>query len=85
MRRRRFVSFLGGAALTPPIALAAYAEPVGSCGIPAARDDGWAVASTHDDKLIDREALCGVADRLAASTNGNVHSVSQVAESEGKK
>jgi CubicO group peptidase (beta-lactamase class C family) len=74
MRRRQFVSFLGGAALTPTV-LPAYAEPAGSCGNPVARDDGWPVASTHDDKLIDREALCGMADRLAASTNGYVHSV----------
>jgi CubicO group peptidase (beta-lactamase class C family) len=36
-----------------------------------ARDDGWAVGS--DDKPIDRDALCRMADRLAAETN--VHAV----------
>jgi CubicO group peptidase (beta-lactamase class C family) len=75
MRRRRFVSLLGGSALASLIALPVDAEPAGGCRVPMARDDGWPVASTHDDKLIDRDALCGMADRLAASTDGNVHSV----------
>jgi CubicO group peptidase (beta-lactamase class C family) len=35
--------------------------------------DGWAVA--NDDTLIDREALCKMADRLAASNDVNVHAV----------
>src|SRR5262249_52787362 len=75
MRRRIFVSLLGGAALTPLTALLVYAEPAEGCGIPVARDDGWPVASTHDDKLIDRDALCRMADQIVASTSGNVHSV----------
>jgi CubicO group peptidase (beta-lactamase class C family) len=37
------------------------------------RDDGWPVASFADDKLIDRDALCRMADRLAISSN--VHAV----------
>jgi CubicO group peptidase (beta-lactamase class C family) len=38
------------------------------------RDDGWAVASVNEDKLIDRDALCRMANRLAASS-ANVHAV----------
>ena len=51
-----------------------YAAPPDGCGVPAARDDGWPVASANDDKLIDRGALCRMADRLVAS-GANVHAV----------
>jgi CubicO group peptidase (beta-lactamase class C family) len=74
MRRRRFFSLLGGAALTPFAALPVYADPPDGCGIPVARDDGWPVASVNEDNLVDRAALCRMADRLAAS-NANVHAV----------
>ena len=74
MRRRRFNSFLGGAALAPLTALPVYAAPPDGCGVPAARDDGWPVASANDDKLVDRGALCRMADRLVAS-GANVHAV----------
>ncbi len=74
MRRRRIVSLLGGAALSPLTALPVQAEPSGVCGVPVARDDGWPVASATEDKLIDRGALCGMADRLEAS-GANVHAV----------
>ena|SRR5271163_1200869 len=74
MRRRKFVSFLGGAALAPLAALPAYADPPDGCGVPVARDDGWPVSSVNEDKLIDRNALCRMADRLAASS-ANVHAV----------
>ena len=73
MRRREFTSCLGGAALAPLIALPAYADPPDGCGVPVARDDGWPVASVSEDKLIDRGALCRMADRLASTAN--VHSV----------
>ena len=75
MSRRRFNSFLGGAALAPLTPLPAYAAPPDGCGVPAARDDGWPVASANDGKLIDRgAALCRMADRLVAS-GANVHAV----------
>jgi CubicO group peptidase (beta-lactamase class C family) len=75
MRRRQFISLLARAALAPLTALPVYADPPDGCGVPVARDDGWAVASVNEDKLIDRAALCRMADRLAASSDANVHAV----------
>src|SRR5580704_2282898 len=74
MRRRQFVSLLGGGPITQKKTLPVYADPPGDCGIPVARDDGWPIASVNDDKLVDRDALCRMADRLVASS-ANVHSV----------
>ncbi len=74
MRRRQFVSLLGGGALAPLTALPVYAAPPDGCGVPVARDDGWPVVSVNDDKLVDHDALCRMADRLVASS-ANVHSV----------
>jgi len=75
MRRRQFISLLGGAALARLTASPAHAGPPDGCGLPVARDDGWPVASVDDDKLIDRDALCRMADRLAASSDANIHAV----------
>jgi hypothetical protein len=75
MRRRQFVSFLGGPAPAPLAALPVYADPPpGDCGIPVAQDDGWHIASVDDDKLVDRDALCRMAARLVASS-ANAHAV----------
>ena len=68
MRRRRLT------ALAPLSAVPAYADPPDGCGVPLARDDGWPVASVGEDKLVDRGALCRMADRLVASS-ANVHAV----------
>jgi CubicO group peptidase (beta-lactamase class C family) len=72
MKRRQFVSLLGGAALASLTTPRAYADLPDDCGVPVARDDGWPVASANED-LVDRGALCRMADRLAASSN--VHAV----------
>jgi CubicO group peptidase (beta-lactamase class C family) len=74
MRRRKFVSLLGGAALPSLAALPVYADPPDGCSVPVARDDGWPVASANEDKLVDRGALCRMADRLMASS-ANVHAI----------
>jgi CubicO group peptidase (beta-lactamase class C family) len=75
MRRRQFFSLLGGAALAPLTVLPGYADLGGGCGVPAARDDDWPVAAIDDDKLVNRDALCRMADRLAASSDANIHAV----------
>src|SRR5580704_17377723 len=75
MRRRQFVSLLGGGGLAQNATLPVYADPQEGCGVPLARDDGWPVAAIDEDKLIDRAALCRMADRLAASSDTNVHAV----------
>jgi len=73
MRRRRFCSLVGGAALASLHGLPAFAELSDGCAAPIARADGWAISISNDDKLIDGGALCRMADQLAPSSN--IHSV----------
>src|SRR5262249_33893143 len=73
MRRRRFIALVGGAALSPLVAPRVFADPPDGCGLPVTRDDGWSVATIADDKLIDRSALCAMADQLTGTAN--VHAV----------
>jgi CubicO group peptidase (beta-lactamase class C family) len=77
------VTLLGGAALAPIPLFPAHAEwrprtvtdASDRCGVPPMHDDGWRVASANDSTFIDREAHCKMADRLAASSDVNVHAV----------
>jgi len=74
MKRRQLVSLLG-AALPPFAVLSAHAGSADGCGVPGSRDDGWRVAARDDDKLVNRTALCEMEDRLAASSEANIHAV----------
>ena len=65
MKRRHFMSLVGGAALSPLAGMPVTAEPA-SCAAPAP------VASSIES-LVDVAALCRMTDRLAASAN--VHAV----------
>ncbi|HTO65142.1 MAG TPA: serine hydrolase [Bradyrhizobium sp.] len=73
MRRRQFISLVGGAALAPLVASRGYAGAADAFGVPAARDDGWPVVSLDEARPIDRDALRRMADRLSA--NADVHAV----------
>jgi CubicO group peptidase (beta-lactamase class C family) len=74
MRRRYFIGLLGGAVLEPLGVPPVLAQSTGRCGVPVASGDGWPVASVDDEKLIDRGALCEMANRLVASA-ANVHAI----------
>lgn len=74
MKRRQFISILGGAALAPLTKAPAFAEPE-TCIAPAARDDGWLVPSPTDDKLVDHSALCRMTERFDAASDSRIHAV----------
>ncbi len=73
MKRREFLTRLSGTALAP-FAARVFTRTRPMAAVPVARDDGWPVVSINEDKLVDRAALCGMADRLAAS-GANIHAV----------
>lgn len=73
MKRRTFISVLGGSVMTPLATSGGHAQQSDACGIPAPQKDGWPVASVNDARLIDRNALCRMADQLAADSS--IHSV----------
>ena len=56
--------------LVPALAAGAQA----SCGVPAARDDGWRVA-TADSAGLDGKMLCALTERFGSFTQANVHGV----------
>ena len=56
--------------LVPALAAGAQA----SCGVPAARDDGWRVA-TAESAGLDGKMLCALTERFGSFTQANVHGV----------
>jgi CubicO group peptidase (beta-lactamase class C family) len=59
-------------ALALSFSLAARAEP--SCGAPAARDDGWEIA-TPASVAVDAEKLCALTRRFAEWREADIHAV----------
>ncbi|MBR0720866.1 serine hydrolase domain-containing protein [Bradyrhizobium manausense] len=74
MRRRQFISLLGGAALAQIAGPPVCADSPANCAAPAKRDDGWSVLSASGDNDVDQAALCRMADRLESS-GANIHAV----------
>jgi hypothetical protein len=70
----RLVTLLAALPVQAEWRSAMVTDPTHGCGVPVARDDGWPVAA-NNDTLIDRVALCKMAERLAASSDANVHAV----------
>jgi CubicO group peptidase (beta-lactamase class C family) len=74
----RTAGFLGVSLLAVALlwgrAAPAQAPAAPACGVPAARDDGWAVARPEDEGL-DPGLLCGLAQRLEAPERPNLHAV----------
>jgi hypothetical protein len=73
MKRREFTLVLAGTALAS-LGGSARAHPIEGFAATPTRDDGWNIAASDDDVLVDTAALSKMADRLAAS-GANIHAV----------
>jgi CubicO group peptidase (beta-lactamase class C family) len=73
MKRRGFTSILAGTALAS-LGGSACAHPNEDFAATTSGDDGWNIAASDDEKLVDTTALSKIADRLVAS-GANIHAV----------
>jgi hypothetical protein len=75
MRRRQFSALLGATALAPLAAVPGRAAPAEICGVPVAPDEGWFGVAADEKEPIDRMDLRGTTERIAISSDVNIHAV----------